>query len=152
MITIKGMNRIITLFFCISFAIVGKAQVDVSTSQLAGIKWKKTSPVSKRETITMMFSETNFTDSIYYSSLNKTVGNSLSYYITDELPSFSVFHSDYVGKERTGCYIVMYYPKVNDVDYFTVVSFTDDELVLFHKAKPDPVPGLDMYIKYERIR
>ena len=152
MITIKGMNRIITLFFCISFAIVGKAQVDVSTSQLAGIKWNKVSPKSKWETITMMFTETDFTDTAYNSLLDKTSNGSLSYYITDELPSYSVFHSDYVGKERTGCYIVMYYPKVNDVDYFTVVSFTDDELVLFHKAKPDPVPGLDMYIKYERIK
>lgn len=59
---------------------------------------------------------------------------------------------DYVGKERKGRYIVLYYPKVNDVDYYTVTSFTDDELVLFHKARPESMPSIDVYVRYERIK
>ena len=40
----------------------------------------------------------------------------------------------------------------NEVDYYTVISFTDDELILFHKAKPETIPGIDVYIKYRRIK
>ena len=56
------------------------------------------------------------------------------------------------GQERRGRYLVVYYPKVNEVDYYTVMSFTDDELVMFHKAKPETIPGIDVYIKCKRIR
>lgn len=146
------MKKTIILFLCLVSVMLCHAQIEISTSQLAGIRWKKISPVSERESITMMFTETHFKDSHYYSSLDKTSCRSLNYYITDELPSYNEFHMDYVGKERKGQYIVMYYPKVNDVDYFTVVSFTDEELVLFHKAVPNTIPGLDVYIKYERIK
>lgn len=146
------MKRFIILLFGIVSSIMINAQVEVSTSQLAGIKWKRNSPLAKGDSITMVFTETEFTDTIYYSLLDKTSYRALNYYITDELQSYNTFHMDYVGKERKGRYIVLYYPKVNDVDYYTVTSFTDDELVLFHKARPESMPSIDVYVRYERIK
>ena len=77
----------------------------------------------------MSFTETAFTDSAYNHLLEKSSTRSFDYYVTDELPSYTEFHADYVGKEREGCYIVIYNDKVKEVDYYTVMSFTDDELL-----------------------
>ena len=131
---------------------IAKAQVDISTSQLIGTKWQRIEPVVRNVNSYMQFTETCIVDSIYYSTLEKSASGSKEYYITNETPSYSVFYKNYVGQERRGRYIVVYYPKVNEVDYYTVMSFTDDELVLFHKAKPGTIPGIDVYIKCKRIR
>ena len=151
-ITANGMKKIIVFCFCVLFALVGNAQVKVRTSQLVGVKWKETLPESKWESITMSFTETAFTDSAYNHLLEKSSTRSFDYYVTDELPSYTEFHADYVGKEREGCYIVIYNDKVKEVDYYTVMSFTDDELLFYSKAKEGEIPGIDVYIKYERIR
>lgn len=131
---------------------IAKAQVDISTSQLIGTKWQRIEPVVRNVNSYMQFTETCIVDSIYYSTLEKSASGSKDYYITNETPSYSVFYKNYVGQERRGRYIVVYYPKVNEVDYYTVMSFTDDELVMFHKAKPETIPGIDVYIKCKRIR
>jgi hypothetical protein len=131
---------------------IAKAQVDISTSQLIGTKWQRIEPVVRNVNSYMQFTETCIVDSIYYSTLEKSASGSKDYYITNETPSYSVFYKNYVGQERRGRYLVVYYPKVNEVDYYTVMSFTDDELVLFHKAKPGTIPGIDVYIKCKRIR
>lgn len=131
---------------------IAKAQVDISTSQLIGTKWQRIEPVVRNVNSYMQFTETCIVDSIYYSTLEKSASGSKDYYITNETPSYSVFYKNYVGQERRGRYLVVYYPKVNEVDYYTVMSFTDDELVLFHKAKPGTIPGIDVYIKCKRVR
>lgn len=146
------MRRIIVLFICAFSFLVGNAQVKVRTSQLVGVEWKKTMPESKWESITMSFTETAFTDSAYNHLLEESSTRSFDYYVTDELPSYTEFHADYVGKEREGCYIVIYNDKVKEVDYYTVMSFTDDELLFYRKAKEGEIPGIDVYIKYERIK
>jgi len=131
---------------------IAKAQVDICTSQLIGTKWQRIEPVVRNVNSYMQFTETCIVDSIYYSTLEKSASGSKDYYITNETPSYSVFYKNYVGQERRGRYLVVYYPKVNEVDYYTVMSFTDDELVLFHKAKPETIPGIDVYIKCKRVR
>lgn len=131
---------------------IAKAQVDISTSQLIGTKWQRIEPVVRNVNSYMQFTETCIVDSIYYSTLEKSASGSKDYYITNETPSYSVFYKNYVGQERRGRYLVVYYPKVNEVDYYTVMSFTDDELVLSHKAKPGTIPGIDVYIKCKRVR
>lgn len=131
---------------------IAKAQVDISTSQLIDTKWQRIEPVVRNVNSYMQFTETCIVDSIYYSTLEKSASGSKDYYITNETPSYSVFYKNYVGQERRGRYLVVYYPKVNEVDYYTVMSFTDDELVLFHKAKPGTIPGIDVYIKCKRVR
>lgn len=146
------MRRIIFLLICAFSFLVGNAQVKVRTSQLVGVEWKKIMPESKWESITMSFTETAFTDSAYNHLLEKSSTRSFDYYVTDELPSYTEFHADYVGKEREGCYIVIYNDKVKEVDYYTVMSFTNDELLFYRKAKEGEIPGIDVYIKYERIK
>ena len=125
------MNRICMMFWICACCISTSAQIEIDHSQLIGTKWQRIEPVVR--------------------NVNSASG-SKDYYITNETPSYSVFYKNYVGQERRGRYIVVYYPKVNEVDYYTVMSFTDDELVLFHKAKPETIPGIDVYIKCKRIR
>ncbi len=128
------------------------AQIEISNSQLVGIKWEKTEPLVKETTSTLLFTETCYIDSTYDFTLEKSYTGSKEYYITNDLPSYLVFYKKYVGQERKGCYIVEYNSKMHEVDYYTVISFTGDELILFHKAKPETIPGIDVYIKYRRVK
>ncbi len=120
---------------------IAKAQVDISTSQLIDTKWEKIISGAKYDSTTTLFTIDEMIDSTYNSLLEVSTIRSLNYYITNELPSYYKFYSKYVGQERRGRYLVVYYPKVNEVDYYTVMSFTDDE-----------IPGIDVYIKCKRIR
>ena len=146
------MKKISLLFWICVCSISTSAQIEIDNSQLIGTKWQRIEPVVRNVNSYMQFTETCIVDSIYYSTLEKSASGSKEYYITNETPSYSVFYKNDVGQERRGRYIVVYYPKVNEVDYYTVMSFTDDELVLFHKAKPGTIPGIDVYIKCKRIR
>ena len=146
------MNRICMMFWICACCISTSAQIEIDHSQLIGTKWQRIEPVVRNVNSYMQFTETCIVDSIYYSTLEKSASGSKEYYITNETPSYSVFYKNDVGQERRGRYLVVYYPKVNEVDYYTVMSFTDDELVLFHKAKPGTIPGIDVYIKCKRIR
>ena len=146
------MKKISLLFWICACSISTSAQIEIDNSQLIGTKWQRIEPVVRNVNSYMQFTETCIVDSIYYSTLEKSASGSKDYYITNETPSYSVFYKNYVGQERRGRYIVVYYPKVNEVDYYTVMSFTDDELVLFHKAKPGTIPGIDVYIKCKRVR
>ena len=140
------------MFWICACCISTSAQIEIDHSQLIGTKWQRIEPVVRNVNSYMQFTETCIVDSIYYSTLEKSASGSKEYYITNETPSYSVFYKNDVGQERRGRYLVVYYPKVNEVDYYTVMSFTDDELVLFHKAKPGTIPGIDVYIKCKRIR
>ena len=140
------------MFWICACCISTSAQIEIDNSQLIGTKWQRIEPVVRNVNSYMQFTETCIVDSIYYSTLEKSASGSKEYYITNETPSYSVFYKNDVGQERRGRYLVVYYPKVNEVDYYTVMSFTDDELVLFHKAKPGTIPGIDVYIKCKRIR
>lgn len=140
---------LIALSFILPFKIM--AQVKISTSQLVGTKWERIEPVSKWETNRAMFSEKRFSDTSYNELLNNSITRSLEYYITDEIPVKNKFTRTNVGKERKGKYIVLYYPKIKEVDYLTVISLTDTELILFHKAKPNAIPAIDVYLKYKKI-
>ena len=130
------------------------AQTDsvvISKSQLCGTRWEQTFPSSKYSSDEIMFKDSVIVDNVYFRSMDERVMNSFEYYITDKLPSYSVFYRKYVGQERTGCYIVEYNSKVKRVDYYIVVSLTEKELVLYHRATPGQIPNLDTYIKYRRI-
>jgi hypothetical protein len=146
------MKRISMLFWICVSCISAYAQIEINNTQLAGTKWEEVEPVVRNINSYIQFTETCITDSIYYSTLEKSYSGSKEYYITNEIPSYSVFYKNLVGQDRKGRYIVVYNPKVNEVDYYTIVSFTDDELVLFHKAKPETIPGIDVYIKCKRIK
>ena len=149
--TMKKLN-IICLFLMIAMRVCAQTDsVVVSRSQLCGTKWERTFPASKYSSVEIMFNDSVIVDNYYNSLLDKSVLNSFEYYITNELPSYSVFYRKYVGQERSGCYIVKYNTKVKEVDYYIVVSLTEKELVLYHRATPGQIPNLDTYIKYRRI-
>lgn len=150
------MKKYIFLFISIVYSIMCNAQIDIKTSQLLGKKWERVLPaqMTKGDTIFLEFTETRIVISDYYRRQEEDRFLQLlrDYYITDKLPSYSEFKRKYVGKERKGCYIVFYNDKVNEIDYWTVLSLTDDELVLYHKAYPGAVPNRDIKIVYKRVK
>ena len=144
--------NIICLLFMIAIRVCAQTDsVVISKSQLCGTRWEQTFPSSKYSSDEIMFKDSVIVDNVYFRSMDERVMNSFEYYITDKLPSYSVFYRKYVGQERTGCYIVEYNSKVKRVDYYIVVSLTEKELVLYHRATPGQIPNLDTYIKYRRI-
>ena len=149
------MKKNIILLLCVVSVLSSSAQtstMEISTSQLVGTKWERVLPEDKGVSIFAMFTKTSLNENIHYELIAKSHSISNDYYITDEPPSYSLFHADYVGKDRKGHYIVFYYPIDKEVDYWKVVSATDDELLFFRKAKPGQIPNLDIYIKYKRIK
>lgn len=74
-----------------------------------------------------------------------------SYYISNTIPSYTCFDRSKVGVNSIGKYIVEYNDIRNEVDYYTIISFNNDEMVWFHKAKEGTIPGYDVYVKYKRI-
>ena len=130
------MKKTIITVLCFYSALYACAQtsaMEISTSQLVGTKWERVLPEERGASHTLMFTETTDVDSTFYDLIETYSVAYNNYYITDEQPSYTLFHADYVGKERKGSYIVFYYPKCKEVDYWTVVSLTDDELLLFPK-------------------
>lgn len=71
--------------------------------------------------------------------------------MSDIEPCDYSFDKSNVGVNDEGKYIVVYNEKTDEVDYYTVMSFTDEEMVLFRKAKKDQVPNLDVYITFKRV-
>ena len=141
------------LCFCsVLFASAQTSTMEISTSQLVGTKWERVLPEERGASHTLMFTEKDYITSTRYDGEDKSYTYYNEYYITDEQPSSLECPTEYIGKERKGHYLVIYFLKDKDLDYRTVVSLTDDELLLFRKATPGQIPNLDIYIKYKRIK
>lgn len=132
-------------------------QVQVSTNQLNGTKWEVVSRKIRnivetpQEVNNLIFKKDILTWSTYYWRIDKVNSNSHKYYITDTLPSYNEFNHKLVGTNCIGKYIVLNNAKIKEIDYYTIISFCEDSLVLYHKAKPNTIPGLDVYITYKRV-
>ena len=154
------MNRILKslLFIASLFATtMCNAQVQISTDQLDDSRWdvvlrtirnKKEIP---NRVNTWIFNMSSYSDSTYFSVLDKSSVIQHPYYMSDIEPCDYSFDKSKVGVNAKGKYIVFYNEKCDEVDYYTVMSFTDDKMVLFRKAKKDQVPNLDVYITFKRV-
>lgn len=147
--------RVKLLMVALLATIVSNAQVTVSTSQLNGTEWQQESicvngRIAKDSTIitTIKFDMTSYVNSAYFSRINKNSCLQYPYYISDKEPSYTYFDSSKVGVNNVGKYIVYYNDKLNEVLYETIISFNDDEMVLFHKALDD----YDVYVTYKRVK
>ena len=78
------------------------------------------------------------------------MGFQKQYYISDVEPT-DIFEQANVGVNRKGKYIILYNDKTKEVEYYTVISASDEELVLFHKANKNAIPNLDALITYKKI-
>lgn len=139
---------------------MSNAQVTVSTSQLNGTEWQLVSRTISGETLypedgdvtTVKYNMSSYSDSCYYGMIEMDRVFQRPYYISDTEPSYTYFDRSKVGVNATGKYIVDYNDKINEVDYWTVISFNTDEMVLFHKAKEGYIPGLDVYRTLRRVK
>lgn len=147
------MKRIVYLLVSIICAIKCDAQVEISNSQLMGKKWERVLPVQiiEGDTTIITFTKEYLENYHYRINHNDVFQFKHKYYITDAEPSYVQFANENVGKERKGRYIVFYNAKVNSIDFYTVMSLTDNELVLHHKALPKSIPKIDMTIVYKRV-
>ncbi len=131
------------------------AQELISTKQLDGTQWKVVSRTIKdkkevpNETHTIKFSMSVLSDSIIFPN-RKVMGFQKQYYISDVEPT-DIFEQANVGVNRKGKYIILYNDKTKEVEYYTVISASDEELVLFHKANKNAIPNLDALITYKKI-
>lgn len=133
------------------------AQVQISTNQLDNTQWeivlrtvRGEEELPNRVNI-WKYNMSSYTSSMYLPTLKKTSIWQFQYYISDIEPCDYSFDKSKVGVNAKGKYIVTYNEKTDVVDYYTVMSFTEDEIVLFRKAKKDQVPNLDVYITFKRV-
>lgn len=154
------MNRILkSLLLIASFlaTTMCNAQVQISTKQLDNTKWEIVlRTIMGKEEIpnrvnTWDFNMSSYSSSMYLPTLKKTSIWLFQYYVSDIEPCDYSFDKSNVGVNDEGKYIVVYNEKTDEVDYYTVMSFTDEEMVLFRKAKKDQVPNLDVYITFKRV-
>ena len=154
------MNRILkSLLLIASFlaTTMCNAQVQISTKQLDNTKWEIVlRTIMGKEEIpnrvnTWDFNMSSYSSSMYLPTLKKTSIWLFQYYVSDIEPCDYSFDKSNVGVNYEGKYIVVYNKKTDEVDYYTVMSFTDEEMVLFRKAKKDQVPNLDVYITFKRV-
>lgn len=154
------MNRILkSLLLIASFlaTTMCNAQVQISTKQLDNTQWEIVlRTIMGKEEIpnrvnTWDFNMSSYSSSMYLPTLKKTSIWLFQYYVSDIEPCDYSFDKSNVGVNREGKYIVVYNKKTDEVDYYTVMSFTDDEMVLFRKAKKEQVPNLDVYITFKRV-
>ncbi len=136
------------------------AQVMVSTNQLNGTEWEFVSVnmydkiyLDEDQVNTIKFGMASYTDSTYYKLIDMDgVVFQRPYYISNTEPSYTYFDRSKVGVNATGKYIVDYNDKLNGVDYWTIVSFTNDEMVWLHKSQEDAYNKLDAYITFKRVK
>ena len=154
------MNRILkSLLLIASFlaTTMCNAQVQIFTKQLDNTQWAIVlRTIMGKEEIpnrvnTWDFNMSSYSSSMYLPTLKKTSIWLFQYYVSDIEPCDYSFDKSNVGVNDEGKYIVVYNEKTDEVDYYTVMSFTDDEMVLFRKAKKEQVPNLDVYITFKRV-
>ena len=145
------MNRILkSLLLIASFlaTTMCNAQVQISTKQLDITKWEIVlRTIMGKEEIpnrvnTWDFNMSSYSSSMYLPTLKKTSIWLFQYYVSDIEPCDYSFDKSNVGVNYEGKYIVVYNKKTDEVDYYTVMSFTDDEMVLFRKAKKEQAQTL----------
>lgn len=154
------MNRILkSLLLIASFlaTTMCSAQVQISANQLDNTQWEIVlRTIMGKEEIpnrvnTWDFNMSSYRSSMYLPTLKKTSIWQFQYYVSDIEPCDYSFDKSNVGVNAEGKYIVTHNEKTDEVDYYTVMSFTDDKMVLFRKAKKDQVPSLDVYITFKRV-
>lgn len=152
------MNRILKSLLLIAslFATtMCNAQVQISTNQLDNTRWEtalrtiRGKNETPNEVNTWTFNMSSYSADIYFPILKKTATGKFPYYISDIEPCDYSFDKSKVGVNAKGKYIVYYNKKRDEVDYYTVMSFTDEEMVLFYKNKVDYIP--DVYITFKRV-
>lgn len=126
-----------------------KAQV--STSQLAGTKWKQTSPKYGYKETTWEFTTNQLKTVSHYVSSNEKIENVFPYYISDSFPS--VFIHNCVGKNYTGKYLVTYLERWNRMDWYTITSidWNTGDMYLFRQPAEDEVGGRPVTIHFKLI-
>ena len=133
---------IITIIFCIVCSTC-LAQINISSSQLKGTKWKRTDITSK--------SIYEYTDKqkIWTSEFGNN--HFYSYYLCSTPPISFDFSK--VGKETNGCYLVEWNSKLKRMEYFTVISFdkSGGKLVLYYKCKGS-LDCSDTTMEYKMIK
>ena len=153
----RGILRIKLLVAVLFATTLCNAQVKISTSQLNGTEWEEVSFCADGKIYTphnidtYKFNMSSYSRSFYSSSLKRTICAQFPFYITNDEPSYTYFDRSKVGVNATGKYIVKYNEKVHEVDYYTIMSFNSDEMVLFHKAQENSTPGLDVYLTLKRV-
>ena len=135
------------------------AQTTYTLEQLVGTKWSMIYPKEVENHPYSSFIEIReFTANevkTNYKRVSKVNGEirsrlnfSKPYYLSDVIPKS--FDNSKVGKVKKGSYIILYNDKIKAIEYYKIISLTNDSLKLFHKASKDEIRNV--WVDFVRVK
>lgn len=154
------MRKYLIVLLSSVYAALCNAQILVSPAQLENTKWELTSRKigsvieyqQNGDILRLTFTRESIIYYKYYGALDESNEFTHSYYMSPSVPSYSNFNYSNIGKDIKGEYMVYRNPKTGRIDYYTVSSYSNNELVLFHKVAPNTIGARDVYLRYKRIK
>ena len=153
------MKTILAILFALFSTCTINAQTTYTLEQLVGTKWRMIYPKGVENHPYSSFIEIReFTANeikTNYKRVSKINGEVLSrinyskpYYMSDVIPKS--FDNSKVGKVKKGSYIILYNDKIKAMEYYKIISLTNDSLKLFHKASKDEIRNV--WVDFVRVK
>ena len=153
------MKTIIAILLALFSTCAVNAQTTYTLDQLIGTKWSMIYPKGVENHPYSSFIEIReFTANeikTNYKRVSKINGEVLSrinyskpYYLSDVIPKS--FDNSKVGKVKKGSYIILYNDKIKAIEYYKIISLTNDSLKLFHKASKDEIRNV--WVDFVRVK
>ena len=153
------MKTIIAILIALFSTFTINAQTTYTLEQLVGTKWSMIYPKEVENHPYSSFIEIReFTANeikTNYKRVSKVNGEirsrlnfSKPYYLSDVIPKS--FDNSKVGKVKKGSYIILYNDKIKAIEYYKIISLTNDSLKLFHKASKDEIRNV--WVDFVRVK
>ncbi|MCR4770411.1 MAG: hypothetical protein K5874_09420 [Bacteroidaceae bacterium] len=153
------MKTIIAILIALFSTCAVNAQTTYTLEQLVGTKWRmiypeqiENNPYYYREHIDE-YTQCEIKNKL--KSTNKITGKtrigadvSHKYYLSDVIPKS--FDMSKVGKVKKGSYLITYYERTKKMEYYKIISLTNDSLKLFHKASKDEIRNV--WVDFVRVK
>lgn len=153
------MRTIFAILIALFSTFTINAQTTYTLEQLVGTKWSMIYPKEVENHPYSSFIEIReFTANeikTNYKRVSKVNGEirsrlnfSKPYYLSDVIPKS--FDNSKVGKVKKGSYIILYNDKIKAIEYYKIISLTNDSLKLFHKASKDEIRNV--WVDFVRVK
>lgn len=133
------MKFILIVFTCIISSLSCCAHKVITIDELVGTKWKVSSTLSGSHIITIEFYRDKYITSDHYVNLNRTVCDTVSYYL--ESKKDCEFIKEKVGVNKRGSYIIADTHKYGYLLTLLIKKMDDDEMVLYHEVQGSIIIG-----------
>lgn len=154
------MKTIIAILIALFSTCAVNAQTTYTLEQLVGTKWRMIYPkevenhpyypsiIDIKEFTSGEIKTNNKRVSKVNGEIRSILNFSKPYYLSDVIPKS--FDNSKVGKVKKGSYIILYNDKIKAMEYYKIISLTNDSLKLFHKASKDEIRNI--WIDFVRVK